>query len=89
MKKIQQLILSLTLISAVCAAVLAIVNAATKERIASLDKLKAQAAAREVMPGGVKAIEESGEEETPQEDPDAAEEERPLFGHVDRIPESG
>lgn len=69
MKKIQQLILSLTLISAVCAAVLAIVNAATKERIASLDKLKAQAAAREVMPGGVKAIEESGADpEAPGDD---------------------
>ena len=51
MKKIQQLILSLTLISAVCAAVLAIVNNATKERIASLDKLKAEKAARDVMPG--------------------------------------
>ena len=56
MKKIQQLVLSLTLISAVCAAVLAIVNTATKERIASLDKLKAQAAAREVMPAEVKVI---------------------------------
>ena len=51
MKKIQQLILSLTLISAVCAAVLAIVNNATKERIASLGKLKAEKAARDVMPG--------------------------------------
>ena len=59
MKKIQQLVLSLTLISAVCAAVLAIVNTATKERIASLDKLKAQAAAREVMPAEVKVINES------------------------------
>ncbi len=58
MKKILQLILSLTLISAVCAAVLAIVNNATKERIASLDKLMAQAAAREVMPEGVKVVEE-------------------------------
>ena len=56
MKKTLQLVLSLTLISAVCAAVLAIVNAATKERIASLDKLKAQAAAREVMPAEVKVI---------------------------------
>ncbi len=54
MKKILQLILSLTLISAVCAAVLAIVNAATKERIANLATLKAKNAARDVMPANAK-----------------------------------
>lgn len=57
MKKIFQLILSLTLISAVCAAVLAIVNNATKERIANLATLKANNAARAVLPASVKAIE--------------------------------
>ncbi len=57
MKKILQLILSLTLISAVCAAVLAIVNNATKERIANLATLKANNAARAVLPATVKAIE--------------------------------
>ena len=57
MKKILQLILSLTLISAVCAAVLAIVNSATKERIANLATLKANNAARAVLPASVKAIE--------------------------------
>ncbi len=57
MKKIIQLILSLTLISAVCAAVLAIVNNATKERIANLATLKANNAARAVLPASVKAIE--------------------------------
>ena len=56
MKKTLQLVLSLTLISAVCAAVLAIVNAATKERIANLATLKANAAARAVLPTAVKAI---------------------------------
>ena len=57
MKKILQLILSLTLISAVCAAVLAIVNNATKECIANLATLKANNAARAVLPASVKAIE--------------------------------
>ena len=57
MKKILQLSLSLTLISAVCAAVLAIVNNATKERIANLATLKANNAARAVLPASVKAIE--------------------------------
>ena len=57
MKKILQLILSLTLISAVCAAVLAIVNNATKERIANLATLKANNAARAVLPADIKAIE--------------------------------
>ncbi len=62
MKKTLQLVLSLTLISAVCAAVLAIVNSATKERIANLATLKANNAARAVLPATVKAI-------VPREDP--------------------
>lgn len=62
MKKILQLILSLTAISAVCAAVLAVVNAVTKERIANIATLKANAAARAVLPANVKAI-------VPREDP--------------------
>lgn len=66
MKKVLQLILSLTIISAVCAAVLAIVNNATKERIANLASLKAQNAAREVLPAGAKDVIE------PCKDPDDA-----------------
>ena len=56
MKKILHLVLSLTAISAVCAAVLAAVNAVTKDRIAGLAALKANAAARAVLPAGVQAI---------------------------------
>lgn len=56
MKKIIQLILSLTTISAVCAAVLAVVNSVTKERIANIATLKANNAARAVLPATVKAI---------------------------------
>ena len=56
MKKILQLILSLTAISAVCAAVLAVVNSVTKERIANIATLKANNAARAVLPATVKAI---------------------------------
>ena len=48
--------LSLTAISAVCAAVLAVVNSVTKERIANIATLKANAAARAVLPASVKAI---------------------------------
>ena len=57
MKKILHLVLSLTVISAVCAAVLAAVNAVTKDRIAGLAALKANAAAKAVLPAGVQAIE--------------------------------
>jgi len=56
MKKILQLILSLTIISAVCAAVLAVVNDITKARIANIAVLKANNAARAVLPPGVQAI---------------------------------
>ena len=56
MKKTMQLVLSLTVISAVCAAVLAVVNSVTKERIANIATLKANAAARAVLSASVKAI---------------------------------
>lgn len=56
MKKLLHLILSLTLISAICAAVLAAVNAVTKDRIAGLSALKANNAAKAVLPAGVQAI---------------------------------
>ena len=56
MKKILHLVLTLTVISAVCAAVLAAVNAVTKDRIAGLAALKANAAAKAVLPAGVQAI---------------------------------
>lgn len=56
MKKILQLVLSLTIISAVCAAVLAVVNSITKERIANLATLKANNAAKAVLPKGVVAL---------------------------------
>ncbi len=60
MKKILGLVLSLTLISAVCAAVLAFVNALTKEPIARIQKEKVLSAAKVVMPAGVVAVEEKG-----------------------------
>lgn len=56
MKKILHLVLSLTLISAVCAAVLAVVNDITKARIASLQTLKANNAAKAVLPAGAQAF---------------------------------
>lgn len=56
MKKILHLVLSLTLISGVCAAVLAAVNAVTKDRIANLATLKANNAAKTVLPAGVQAV---------------------------------
>lgn len=56
MKKILHLVLSLTLISGICAAVLAAVNAVTKERIANLAVLKANNAAKTVLPAGVQAV---------------------------------
>lgn len=55
MKKILQLVLALTAISAICAAVLAIVNSRTKDRIASLAAEKTANAAKAVLPSGVKA----------------------------------
>ena len=61
MKKILQLVVSLTLISAVCAAVLATVNAVTKEQIATIKARATQNAARLVMPRSAKEVEPSGE----------------------------
>ena len=54
--KILKLVLSLTIISAVCAAVLAVVNDITKARIENLAALKANNAAKAVLPKDVKAI---------------------------------
>lgn len=51
-----KLILSLTLISAVCAALLAFVNSVTEGPIRNIAALKANRAARAVLPPGVKAI---------------------------------
>ena len=55
MKKILQLVLALTVISAICAAVLALVNSKTKDRIASLTAEKTANAAKAVLPSDVKA----------------------------------
>ena len=57
MKKILQLVLALTVISAICAAVLALVNSKTKDRIASLTAEKTANAAKAVLPSDVKAVE--------------------------------
>ena len=54
MKKIVQLVLALTVISAICAAVLALVNSKTKDRIASLTAEKTANAAKAVLPSDVK-----------------------------------
>lgn len=56
MKKILQLVLSLTIISAVCAGLLAVVNSVTEAPIRNIAVLKANKAARAVLPPGVKAI---------------------------------
>lgn len=61
MKKIIQLVLSLTIIAAVCAAVLATVNAVTKDQIATIKTRATQNAARLVMPASVKSVEQQGE----------------------------
>jgi electron transport complex protein RnfG len=55
MKKILQLVLALTVISAICAAVLALVNSKTKDRIASLTAEKTANAAKAVLPSEVAA----------------------------------
>ena len=57
MKKIVQLVLSLTIIAAVCAAVLATVNSVTKDQIATIKIRATQNAARLVMPASVKEVE--------------------------------
>lgn len=56
MKNMLKLILPLTLISAVCAAVLALVDSLTRLPIANIATLKANRAAQAVMPAGVKAV---------------------------------
>lgn len=56
MKNMLKLILPLTLISAVCAAVLAVVDSVTRLPIANIATLKANRAAQAVMPAGVKAL---------------------------------
>ncbi len=56
MKKILHLVLSLTIISAVCAGVLAVVNDITKARIENLATLKSNNAAKAVLPKNVKAL---------------------------------
>ena len=61
MKKIVQLVVSLTVISAVCAAVLATVNAVTKEQIATIKERATQNAARLVMPKSARDVEPAGE----------------------------
>ncbi len=57
MKKIVQLVVSLTVISGVCAAVLATVNKVTKEQIATIMVRAEMNAAKVVMPSSVKAVE--------------------------------
>ena len=61
MKKIIGLVLSLTIISGVCAAVLAYVNKITVEPIKATAAANEQKAIRAVMPEGVTAIEAAGE----------------------------
>lgn len=56
MKNMLKLILPLTAISAVCAAVLAVVDSLTRLPIANIATLKANRAAQAVMPAGVKAL---------------------------------
>ncbi len=57
MKKIAGLLVSLTLIAGICAAVLAYVNSVTKDAIASVQAAKTQQAAKLVMPAGVVTVE--------------------------------
>ena len=56
MKKIVQLVAALTIISAICAAVLALVNSKTKDRIASLTAEKTANAAKAVLPSDVRVM---------------------------------
>ena len=60
MKKILALVVSLTLISGVCAAVLAYVNQITKGPIAEMKKTQEKAAIMAVMPEGVSSVAEEG-----------------------------
>jgi len=59
MKKIIGLVLSLTVISGVCAAVLAYVDSITKTPIAEMKVKQEQAAVKAVMPASVVAVEAS------------------------------
>ena len=65
MKKILQLVVSLTIISAVCAAVLAFVNKCTKDRIANLTTEKTAAAAKAVLPSSVTALDKKTDPSDP------------------------
>ena len=60
MKKILGMVASLTLISGICAAVLAAVNGVTKQPIADIKEKHEKDAIRAVMPEGVEAIEPNG-----------------------------
>ena len=55
--KIARLVLSLTVISAICAGILASVNAATKEAILKIRERQTLDAAAAVMPSGVEKVE--------------------------------
>ena len=59
MKKILGLVVSLTLISGICAAVLAYVNSITKDPIAEMKVKQEQAAVKAVLPAGAASVEEA------------------------------
>ena len=61
MKKILGLVVSLTVISGVCAAVLAYVDSITKSPIAEMKVKQEQAAVKAVLPSGVEKVEPSGD----------------------------
>ena len=61
MKKILSLVVSLTLISGVCAAVLAYVDSVTKEPIKEIKVKQEQDAVKAVLPSGAEKIEPQGE----------------------------
>ena len=61
MKKILGLVVSLTLISGICAAVLAYVDSITREPIKATAAANEQKAIRAVMPAGVETVEPAGE----------------------------
>ena len=61
MKKILGLVVSLTLISAVCSGVLAYVNEITKGPIAEMKATQERNAVKAVMPQGVVAVDAAGE----------------------------
>ena len=61
MKKIISLVLSLTVISGVCAAVLAYVDSITKGPIAEMKVKQEQAAVKAVLPSGAEKVEPSGD----------------------------